>query len=119
MTDTSEPDPPTPTSSSVLVFVDDTVTSSGCRTIMAVSKVVEGNTGAHAPLVFAAAFAVTVVLPVAVESPARLRPRPTFWIGKGQAAIGVMEMLSDVRVKVLVLTHACDAERAAESWKVP
>lgn len=33
--------------------------------------------------------------------------------------MGVTAMLSDVRVRVLVLTHACDAVRAAEPWNVP
>ena len=28
-------------------------------------------------------------------------------------------MVNAVRVKVLVLTHACDADNAAESWNVP
>jgi hypothetical protein len=37
----------------------------------------------------------------------------------GYAAIGVMAIDRDVRVKVLVLAHACDAVSAAEPLNVP
>ena len=36
-----------------------------------------------------------------------------------QAAMGVMAMVSEVRVNVFVFTHACDAVSAAEALKVP